>query len=59
MFRKKSYNYHPAANAKLLDRTVWADCCWKLTVNLLINGTTGEVDRRLIRKVGRLWFEEN
>ena len=58
VMRKKSYNLWPAANGKPGDRVVWASCGWKLTVNLLINGTTGDGDRRSIKRCYDLWYQE-
>ena len=59
MTRIRSYNLWPAADGKPGDCVVWASGGWKLTVNLRINGATGEVDRRLVKSVGKMWYREN
>lgn len=56
--RKQSYNLHPAAGKKPGDMVAWVACGWKLTVNLLLNGTTGEVDQRLIKRCYDLWYHQ-
>ena len=56
--RKNSYNLHPAASGKPGDMVVWADGPRRMIVNLLINGVTGEVDQRLIRRCNDLWYKE-
>ena len=58
MPRIRSWNLWPAAEGKPGDFVVWASGGWNLTVNLRINGTTGEVDRRLVKRAGMLWYKE-
>ena len=58
MMRRHSWNLWKAADMKELDRVVWADGGRNLIVNMLINGATGNVDKRFIRRPYDLWYKE-